>query len=108
MSVLWDRSDQARSPVDDQLTDATPAVERVLRADANLQVYVACGYYDLVCPYAVIDHMVETGANDVMVVKPCEDSRDSRERLIPWLPGSVVTSVDVAGNRVEVDWDLEF
>lgn len=60
MSVLWDRSEQARSPVDDTSTDSTPAVERVLRADPDLLVYVACGYYDLVCPYAVIDHMVET------------------------------------------------
>ena len=55
-----------------------------------------------------IDHMLETGANDVMVVKPSEDSRDSQERLIPWLQGSVVTSVDVPGSRVGVDWDLEF
>lgn len=55
-----------------------------------------------------IDHMLETGSNDVMVVMPCEGSRDERERLIPWLPGSVVTAVDLEAGRIQVDWDMEF
>ncbi len=55
-----------------------------------------------------VNQMMETGANDVLVVKPCEGSRDDRERLIPWLRGSVVTAVDVKAGTIEVDWDPEF
>ena len=30
-----------------------------------------------------VDHLLETGANDVLVVKPCAGSMDDRERLLP-------------------------
>jgi len=55
-----------------------------------------------------VDHMLETGANDVMVVKPVTGSRDKRERLIPWLRDSVVKSIDLQERVIEVDWDPEF
>jgi 16S rRNA processing protein RimM len=55
-----------------------------------------------------VDHLLDTGANDVLVVKPCEGSRDKRERLIPWLRETVVQRVDIAAGRMEVDWDPEF
>ncbi len=55
-----------------------------------------------------VDHLLETGSNDVLVVKPCEGSRDNRERLIPWIMGQVVTLVNLAEADIEVDWDPEF
>ena len=55
-----------------------------------------------------VDHLLETGANDVLVVKPCVGSRDERERLIPWLPDTVVQQVDLGADRIMVDWDPEF
>ena len=55
-----------------------------------------------------VDHLMATGANDVLVVRACEGSIDRRERLIPWLQGDVVRSVDLAAGRVEVAWDPEF
>jgi 16S rRNA processing protein RimM len=54
-----------------------------------------------------VDHLIETGANDVLVVKPTEGSTDDRERLIPYLPGDVVTRVDLAEAVIEVNWFLE-
>ncbi|MBM68668.1 MAG: ribosome maturation factor RimM [Haliea sp.] len=51
-----------------------------------------------------VDYLIETGANDVLVVKPCEGSIDQRERLIPWLPGTTVRQVDVESGRIDVDW----
>ncbi len=54
-----------------------------------------------------VDYLIETGANDVLVVKPSEGSVDDRERLIPYLPRDVVTAVDLAGAVIEVDWFLE-
>lgn len=55
-----------------------------------------------------VDSMMETGANDVLVVKPVAGSIDKIERLIPWLPDQVVTAVDVANRRLIVDWDIDF
>jgi 16S rRNA processing protein RimM len=54
-----------------------------------------------------VDHLIETGANDVLVVAACEGSIDRRERLIPYLPGNSVTGVDLAAGVIEVDWFVD-
>jgi 16S rRNA processing protein RimM len=54
-----------------------------------------------------IDHLFETGANDVMVVKPCIDSLDERERLLPYTE-QCVRSIDLAAGEMRVDWDADF
>ena len=51
-----------------------------------------------------VSNMLETGANDVLVVKPGENSIDDRERLIPYLVDDVVTRVDTEAGVMEVDW----
>jgi 16S rRNA processing protein RimM len=50
----------------------------------------------------LIDNMLATGANDVMVV------RGDRERLIPFVRGQYVKQVDLDGGVVTVDWDPDF
>ncbi len=50
-----------------------------------------------------VSHLIATGANDVLIVREGE-----RERLIPFLVGQFVTSVDLEGGRLTVDWDPEF
>ncbi|MBV1959599.1 MAG: ribosome maturation factor RimM [Pseudomonadales bacterium] len=55
-----------------------------------------------------VDSMLETGANDVLVVKACENSVDKKERLIPYLPGTVVQNVDLESVMITVDWDEDF
>lgn len=54
-----------------------------------------------------VDYLLETGSNDVLVIKPTADSFDDRERLIPYRP-DVVLSVDLETSMIEVDWDLDF
>ena len=54
-----------------------------------------------------VDYLIETGANDVLVVKSCEGSVDDKERLIPYLLGQTVERVDLLQKRIEVDWFLE-
>lgn len=49
--------------------------------------------------------MMETGANDVMVVR---GGKDGRERLIPYLPGEFITDIDLDAGVITVDWDPEF
>ena len=53
-------------------------------------------------PLGRVERLLATGANDVLVV------RGDRERLIPFLPGSVVREVDLDAGRIRVDWDPEF
>lgn len=55
-----------------------------------------------------VQHLIETGANDVMVVKQCRGSVDDRERLIPWLLEQVVKEVDLQAGTLKVEWDPEF
>jgi 16S rRNA processing protein RimM len=55
-----------------------------------------------------VGHLFETGANDVLVVKPSEGSLDDRERLLPFLPDDVIVQVDLAGRFMIVDWDPAF
>jgi 16S rRNA processing protein RimM len=48
-----------------------------------------------------IDSMLETGANDVMVVI------GETERLIPFAMNEVVIKVDLQQRRVDVDWEWD-
>jgi 16S rRNA processing protein RimM len=51
---------------------------------------------------------METGANDVIVVRACEGSFDREERLIPYSPGTHVLKIDLEQQEMAVDWDPEF
>ena len=51
---------------------------------------------------------METGKNDVLVVEPCNDSIDSKSRLIPYVKEKVITSVDIENQTITVNWSKEF
>jgi len=55
-----------------------------------------------------VSHLIETGSNDVLVVKKCPGSIDAKERLIPYLPEQVVKEVNLAERYIKVDWDPDF
>jgi 16S rRNA processing protein RimM len=50
-----------------------------------------------------VDHLMETGANDVLVVVD-----DKIERLIPFLQQQTVLKIDLATRSMVVDWDPDF
>ena len=50
----------------------------------------------------VVDHLLETGANDVIVVK------GKHEYLVPFIREQVVESVDLENRIIRVDWDSDF
>jgi 16S rRNA processing protein RimM len=52
--------------------------------------------------------LMETGANDVLVVHPDSTSIDAHERLIPYLRDSVVKEVDLEEGRLVVDWSADY
>lgn len=69
----------------------------------DLRVYLEDGRL-----LGVVHSMMETGSNDVLVIRACPGALDGRERLVPWLPGPVVKQVDLVERRVVVDWDADF
>lgn len=50
-----------------------------------------------------VDHLLETGANDVLVVMDGET-----ERLIPFLQKQTVLNIDLDSGEMIVDWDPDF
>ncbi len=52
-------------------------------------------------PLGTVRRMIETGANDVMVLE------GDRERLIPFLTGQVIEQVDLEAGQILVDWHPE-
>lgn len=50
-----------------------------------------------------VDHLLETGANDVLVVRDGET-----ERLIPFLQQQTVLQIDLDAGLMVVDWDPDF
>lgn len=55
-----------------------------------------------------VSKLLETGANDVLVVAPNQDSVDERERLIPYLLNSVIAEVDLDKQTIKVDWEADY
>ena len=51
-----------------------------------------------------VSRVLETGANDVLVV---EAANEKRERLIPFI-AEVVKQVDMAGRVIRVDWGADY
>ncbi|MFV9615957.1 MAG: ribosome maturation factor RimM [Gammaproteobacteria bacterium] len=65
----------------------------------------------------VVKSLLETGANDVLVVASEIESEnitktgaktEVRERLIPWTMNNAIIAVDLEKKVIEVDWDPEF
>lgn len=55
-----------------------------------------------------VEQMLETGANDVLVVRQKTAEGETQERLIPFIREDVIVSVDLSGHIITVDWDPEF
>lgn len=73
---------------------------------------VTSHYQGQLFPLGKVVRLLETGANDVLVVKgnsrdPERPSIDNRERLIPYLPDQVILNIDLAAG-ITVDWDPAF
>jgi len=53
-------------------------------------------------PLGKVDHLLETGANDVLVVQ------GEREHLIPFVLDRIVKRVDLQAGVIQVDWDKDY
>lgn len=50
-----------------------------------------------------VDHLMETGANDVLVVKG-----EQGECLIPYVTGLYIMEVDLTAGKIMVDWEADY
>ena len=56
--------------------------------------------------FGAVTELLETGANDVLVVQGEEDG-EPKERLIPFI-GQVILDVDLKGRTIKVDWGADY
>lgn len=58
--------------------------------------------------------LLDTGAHDILRIRPTDDAQQDstvpppEEILVPFVAGRYVHSVDVAGGRIELDWDPDW
>jgi 16S rRNA processing protein RimM len=56
-----------------------------------------------------VSDMMETGSNDVLVVKAnATDAFGKKERLIPFLTEQVIINVDITARKIIVNWEPNF
>lgn len=55
-----------------------------------------------------VDHLVETGANDVLVVHATRSSVDQRERMVPYLLDRVVKEINLEKGFIRLLWEPDF
>ncbi|WP_369602818.1 ribosome maturation factor RimM [Hahella sp. SMD15-11] len=55
-----------------------------------------------------VERLMETGANDVLVVRSDTTRSWGRECLIPWVPGQFVREVNREAGTITVDWDPDY
>lgn len=68
------------------------------------QVHTDKGYQ-----LGVVTDLMETGSNDVLVVKAnSNDAFGQKERLIPFIEEQVVLNVNIASQLITVNWEPDF
>ncbi len=55
-----------------------------------------------------VDHLIETGSNDVLVLRAAKGSIDKRERMVPYLLEQVVQEINLEEGFMRVLWDPDF
>jgi 16S rRNA processing protein RimM len=57
----------------------------------------------------VVTDMMETGSNDVLVVKAnSNDAFGQKERLVPFIEQQVISNVDITSKLIIVNWQPDF
>jgi 16S rRNA processing protein RimM len=105
-----DDRDEAQALVGSEILTSEAALPELSQDDfywrdlIGMSVVTTQGY-DL----GVVSDMMETGANDVLVVKAnLNDGFSKKERLIPYLFEQVIKSVSIENKQICVDWDPGF
>tara|TARA_B100001029_G_scaffold139726_1_gene119023 strand:+ start:821 stop:1339 length:519 start_codon:yes stop_codon:yes gene_type:complete len=55
-----------------------------------------------------IKEILETKANDVLVIEPTKESIDINERLVPYIKDEIVKQINMAENTILIDWPEDY
>lgn len=91
--------------VDPEQFDALPEGEFYWRDLIGLRALITQGQEQI--DIGSVASLMETGANDVLVIHPDEQSVDDRERLVPYVPEIYVESINLEQGNMVLNWDLE-
>jgi len=59
--------------------------------------------------FGKVDHLFETGANDVVVVKKAKQGdQEAQERLIPFIQEMYIIDINLTEKTMKVDWPEDF
>ena len=55
-----------------------------------------------------IKEILETNANDVLVIEPTVNSIDEKERLVPYVKDNVVKEINKKDKTILIDWPEDY
>ncbi len=58
--------------------------------------------------FGKVKNLLETGANDCIIVEPSLNSYDNQERILPYLQPEVITDINLVDKKIHVIWDKDF
>ena len=110
--VGLDRREQAEDVVGKEVAIDRSQLATLSEGEYYWNELIGLSVYNLQEVYlGQVDHLLETGANDVLVISReyRTSGRGEREqvRLVPWIP-EVIVEVDSDRSLIRVDWDEDF
>ena len=60
--------------------------------------------------FGTVTHLIETGSNDVLVIKETSEQatgKNRKERMVPFIP-DVIVHVNAKERQITVEWDADF
>ena len=55
-----------------------------------------------------VKEILETNANDVLVIEPTKSSVDEKERLVPYVKNNVVKEINKTDKTILIDWSEDY
>ena len=55
-----------------------------------------------------VKEILETNANDVLVIEPTKNSVDEKERLVPYVKDNVVKEINKIDKTILIDWSEDY
>ncbi len=103
----WDTREEARAllgqPISLKMVDLPVLGENEFYWHQLIGMQVISEYSDSPVVLGQVTELMETGSNDVLIVRSDESSH-----LVPWVLGEFVVGVDAAQGVIRVHWDPDF
>ena len=110
--VGLDRREQAEDVVGREVAIDRSQLATLPEGEYYWNELIGLAVYNLQAVYlGQVDHLLETGANDVLVLsrghRTSGRGAQEQRRLVPWIP-EVIVEVDSDQSLIRIDWDEDF